>query len=37
MWREISPFANWRGYAWAVLIIMMWAALNFLGNIPCAN
>lgn len=28
MWAEISPLANWRGYAWAVLIVMVWAASN---------
>lgn len=28
MWAEISPLANWRGYAGAVLIVMVWAALH---------
>lgn len=33
MWREISPRRNWRGWLWAVLIVMVWAALNFLEQI----
>lgn len=33
MWAEISPLANWRGYAWAVLIIMVWAASHILEGI----
>lgn len=30
MWAEISPLRNWRGYGMAVLIVMVWAASNFL-------
>lgn len=31
MWqREISPVANWRGWIWAVGIVMVLAALEFL-------
>lgn len=30
MWHEISPVANQRGWIWAVGIVVVLAALNFL-------
>lgn len=30
MWRELSPRANWCGWIWAVGIVAVLAALNFL-------
>lgn len=37
MWHEISPRRNWRYYLWAVLIVMVWAALNALEGAICAR
>lgn len=30
MWRELSPRFNWRGWTWAVGVVLALTALNFL-------